>query len=124
MTQDTQRNVELAKLAISVLNQIEGEMKAKGGRLPLGPEGPDTSAGETAESIIDAAVKAGIITPQTGAEVSWLMKLEMQDVDMERNSGGDLNLSDASMSRAAQAEQLVSSDIAVSRNTPIVESDP
>ena len=46
------------------------------------------------------------------------MRLELQDV--EAAGSGELALDEETLSRAAPAEQLVSSDIAGSRNTDLV----
>jgi hypothetical protein len=119
MTLELDKPVELARLALSAYKQIDNEVKERVASLPSHPGDNAYPSGETANERIEAAVKAGIITPKTGAEVHWLVGMAMRNIEMA-SKGRRQDLSDEIMSRAAQAEQLVSSDIAVSRNTPLV----
>lgn len=118
MILDGTRNEKLAGYADSVYEQIKGELLARGVSVPTTDVRRTKNPAKAISAWVNAAVRAGVITQNAGREARWLCAEAWREGEVvQRKDTRSLQFSDETMMRAAQAEQLIRSDIAASRNT-------
>ena len=119
MRPDGTKAEKLAGYADSVFEQIKGELTARGVSLPTTDVRRTKNPGKAIGAWVNAAVRAGVITQKAGKEARWLCAEALREgkVVVKRDTQS-LQFPDETMTRAAEAEQIVRSDIAASRNTP------